>query len=60
MSLASLANKAKNAAGKGNERRKPKFVPKKAAPTQESYSFEFSINHRDVEKFAVNKRLLSI
>lgn len=60
MSLAGLANKAKNAAGKTSPKGKSKFGLKKAVPTQDNYCFDFSINFRDVEKFAHNRRLLSI
>jgi hypothetical protein len=58
MSLAKLASKAKNA-GKGVPKSKSAFVPRRAEPTHENYSFDFCVNYRDVEKFTRNKKLLS-
>src|SRR5437868_5915326 len=59
MSLAKLAAKAKARTQSKDQRNGAKTIVKKGAVNEDNYLFDFSVNYRDVEKFALCKRLLS-
>jgi hypothetical protein len=58
MSLASLAQKAKDSRGKVIKR-EPYRANKKPMITRENYCFDYNVNYRNVETFTVAKRLLA-
>jgi len=59
MSLAKLAAKARARTQPKDQRSGQKPAVKKSIINEDNYFFDFSINYRDVEKFALCKRLLS-